>query len=50
MISHKGEEKLSALEVNSSLAAKLFTVPLSDVPVPTEGHSAVKCFCYHDTD
>ena len=27
MINHKGEEKLSVLAVNSSLAAKLFTVP-----------------------
>lgn len=50
MINHKGEEKLSVLAMNSNLAAKLFTVLLSDDPVPTEGRSAVKCFCYHGTD
>lgn len=50
MINRKGEEKLSVLAVNSSLAAKPFTAPLSDVPVPMEGCSAVKYFCYHDTD
>lgn len=50
MINRKGEEKLSVLAVNSSLAAKPFTAPLSDVPVPMEGCSAVKYFCYHGTD
>lgn len=50
MINHKDEEKLSVFAVNSSLTAKLFTVPLSDVPVSMEGCSELKCFCYHGTD
>jgi len=50
MISLKGVEKLSVLAANSNLAAKLFTVPLSDVPVPMQGCRTVKCFCYQGTD